>query len=56
MDMKKELIVGGVIFLVLSWQFSQANGITMSIAGTGASFLNTAVIGEDKSYSDRPLH
>ena len=50
--MKKELIVGGVIFLVLSWQFSQANGITMSIAGTGASFLNTAVIGEDKSYSD----
>ena len=50
--MKKLLIVAGVIFLALSWQFSQASGITTSIAGTGSSFLNTAVIGGDKSYSN----
>ena len=50
--MKKLLIVAGVIFLALSWQFSQASGITTSIAGTGSSFLNTAVIGGDRSYSN----
>ena len=50
--MKKILIIVGVIFLALSWQFSQASGITTSITGTGASFLNTAVVGEDRSYSN----
>ncbi len=52
MDMKKLLIIAGVIFFALSWQFSQASGITTSITGTGASFLNTAVVGEDRSYSN----
>jgi hypothetical protein len=52
MDMKLVLIIVGIIFLAVSWQISQASGITTSIAGTGVSFLNTAVIGEDKSYSN----
>lgn len=50
--MKKVLIVVGIIFLAVSWQISQASGITTSIAGTGSSFLSTAVIGGDKSYSN----
>lgn len=50
--MKFVLIIVGIIFLVISWQISQASGITTSIAGTGVSFLNTAVIGEERSYSN----
>jgi len=50
--MKKVLIVAGVIFLAVSWQVSQASEITTSVVGSGASFLNTAVIGVDKSYSN----
>ncbi len=50
--MKLVLIIVGIIFLAVSWQISQASGITTSIAGTGVSFLNTAVIGEDKTYSN----
>ena len=50
--MKKLLIVAGVIFLAVSWQLSQASGITTTVVGSGASFLNTAVIGMDKSYSN----
>ena len=49
---EKSTDCNGSIFLAVLWQLSQVSRITTSIVGSDASFLNPAVIGVDKSYSN----
>lgn len=45
-------IIAGSIILILAWHLGAADSITTTISCAGATFLTTAVIGPDQTYSN----